>query len=99
MVQDAGYTAVRDVIADAHAAPAACENSQVRKPLELVTHRLGLHADRLGQLRDGQIPGASQGVEEAQAGVVGQDLKQGGKATRLFRSEERPVLQGGLGDA
>ena len=62
---------------DVLAVAAGNEDAPVDQPLELVGDGLLAGADRVGQFGDGELAGAVQGVDEPQAGLVGEQLEQG----------------------
>jgi hypothetical protein len=84
VVQDACHATVGNPVSDADAIAAAGKNAQIRKALELIAHRLGLHVNGLGQLRNGEIPRARERVQEPKARVIGENAKECFKAARLF---------------
>lgn len=68
---------------DTRAISDIAEDSLVHQPLQLIGHRLRLHADSLRQRRNRKAGPSHQGVQQAQARDVRQHLECPFEPTRL----------------
>ena len=72
------------------------DDAPVGEALELVRDGLGAHAHRLGEVRDAELTGPGQGVQQAEACVVREDSEQLAELIRLRRRHERAPAEGRL---
>jgi hypothetical protein len=75
-IQQARDTRVNDPVKDAGPVTTTCEDATVRQELKLIRDGLGLHANSIGQLPDGEFIRPCQGVQNAKSRAIGEDLEQ-----------------------
>jgi hypothetical protein len=91
LIEQANHAWVHDPVNNAGPSPARAKNAAIHQALKLVGDGLRFHGNRHREITDGQLARPYQGMDEAQAGIVGEHLEDVHQLRRLFRRYQRTL--------